>query len=328
MYSVSVAACTLVLPGFTVLTAANGTPEVEYALFDPGEILLEARGPGDIREAGYQTRVGSARARLADQGITADLAEGAAQAAGPLTARAYARGRAARVAAERIEAAELFDGHTFNPATERYEGAWLDLPALAADLGLAEAHSLMQAMHLAALLSERADDDLVVLSTGEASLALRARQRTFKRVIFESPEEIVPALRALRPTQGSTAREPGPGTREIIARLRARAVGAPGSRTRLAAIEALLCTRELPPRGPLADDALWAIEAHLDAGGDPRLSEQIDDIERQRGRLPGTIYLRARAALLGSLEAPRDIAERMSELSTSMPDFHEAELLA
>ena len=51
-------------------------------------------------------------------------------------------------------------------------------------------------------------------------------------------------------------------------------------------------------------------------------------MERRRGRLPGTAYLRARADLWLHPEKPRELAERVAELSTSMPAFHELELLA
>jgi len=44
--------------------------------------------------------------------------------------------------------------------------------------------------------------------------------------------------------------------------------------------------------------------------------------------LPGTAYLRARADLWLHPEKPRELAERVAELSTSMPAFHELELLA
>jgi hypothetical protein len=84
----------------------------------------------------------------------------------------------------------------------------------------------------------------------------------------------------------------------------------------------------MPTHGPLADPELWAIEVQLSSGETRGVIEELDALERRRGRLPGTAYLRARADLWLHPEKPRELAERVAELSTSLPAFHELELLA
>ncbi len=320
--------CTLTVGDLTVLVAPEGTPDVEYALFDPGEIQLLATGPGRNREVGYQTNIADARARLEDRGVTVALADEAAGAARPLIARAYARCAAVRWVADRLESTELFEGHTFDPVTASYAGAWLNLSALAADLDLPGVGGMMQAFYLAAILAERPADDVIVLTTADLASHLRPGERTYKRAVIENPGLLVPALRALRPEDSRALPDSGPGARALIEGLRARAARAPAARDRLAGLDALMTEREVPKRGPLADAELWAIETKLSHGDVADVAGQLDDVERKRGRLPGTIYLRGRVALMTRAEEPRQVAERMSELSTSMPAFHELELVA
>ena len=322
--------CTLKVGELTVLVA-EGVPDVEYALFDPGEIELRAIGPGNVREGGYQTRVRDARARLHDRGITLALGDECARLVRSTIARTYARCEAARLAADRLESAELFEGHTFDAASGGYLGAWLELPALAADLGIPDAPALMQAIHLAALFAERSPDELVVLSTAEITTQGRPGDRTFKRVALDDPGRVIAALRALHRSPRATpaaAPDPGPGAQELILHLHARAAQSPTVRDRLAALEASMFEPDPPSRGPLADPDLWALELRLSRGEADGGAERLDEIERRLGRLPGTIYLRARAAFVARQEDPRAIAERMSELSSSLPSFHELELLA
>ena len=315
----------------TVLVAEGGVPEVEYALFDPGEIELQASGPGNVREVAYQTRVGDARARLEDRGVTAALADEAARAAKPVVARAYARSAAVRTVVDRLGSAELFDGYLFDAAAGTYAGAWLNLVALAADVALPDARALMQAFFLASLLGEHGADEPVILATAEVTAHRRPGERTFKRVSLEEPHALAAALQGLEPRTaraGDPPPHPDLGWAVLVERLRARAAHRSDPDPRLEALQALMTERELPAKGPLADVELWAIEQKLSHGEIFEAPERLDDVERRRGRLPGTIYLRARVALMTQSEEPRAIAERMSELSTSMPAFHELELLA
>jgi hypothetical protein len=322
--------CTLKVGELTVLVADGGVPDVEYALFDPGEIQLHSIGPGNVREGGYQTHVRDARARLEDRGFTPSVADECARLARPWIARTYARCDAARLAAEKLESAELFDGGRFDAASGRYEGSWLDLPALAADLGVPGVQGTMQGIHLAALLAEAPADDIVMLSTAEIATRRRPGERTFKRVVLEDPVRLLAALRAFKSSPRQVPIAPsdlGPGPNALIDQVRARAAHSPGARDRLAALEAAMVEPEPPSRGPLSESELWAIEMRLSRGDAAGVGHVLDEIERRRGRLPGTIYLRARAALMSHDEEPRIVAERVSELSSSMPSFHELELL-
>jgi hypothetical protein len=318
--------CTLRLGDHVVLVANGGAPDVEYLLFDPGDIELHATEPGTIREVGFRTTVAAARGRLEATGIDADVARDAAQAARPAVARAYARGAAVRCIAEALDALELFEGGTFDADEGGYQGAWLELQPLASDLGVDGASSTLQALHLAALLAEHDDDEPLVLMTADLTAQRKPGARTYRRVSLGDPRALVHALAAMQP--GPRRTESGPAPQEILARLQARARHTPASRERMRAVEDALASREAPPSGPLADPELWAIERTLSEVGPRQAMEQLDELERRRGRLPATAYLRARAALLTGSEEPRAIAERVSSLSTSMSDFHELELLA
>jgi hypothetical protein len=317
----------LELAAHVVVAAEGGLLEVEYALFDPGDIALQSTGPGTNREAGYRTTAGKAQSRLGEQGITAALAEEASAALAPVVG-SYARGAAVRCIVDRIGPAELFEGQVFDPGTGLYRGAWLDLPALAADVGLPGAPAIFQALHLAALLAERADDEPVVLSTVEIMALRRPGERTFRRVALENALKIVPVLRGLGPSSPRPRTSSGPNRQQVVERLRERADRAPASRDLLPGLEAALAAREQPLQGPLADPELWAIEVRLSQGDARGILDELDSLEKRRGRLPGTAYLRARAELWLNPEQPQEIAERISALSTSMPAFHELELLA
>jgi hypothetical protein len=324
----AVSRCTLQIGDSVVLVAQGGPPDTEYALFDPGEIELLATEPGRIREIGYRTVASHARARLAEIGITPKLAHEAAVELRAPVARSYARGAAVRRIVDRLGPAELFEGGTFDAATGRYAGGWLALSVLAADVGVPQASVILQALHLAAALEECDDELPVVLATAQVSAERRPGERTYKRIVLDDPAAIVAALASLKPGSEREGTDGGPGKQEILEWLRQRTQLSPSSRERMAAIEAALDSREAPARGPLADGELWALETKLSAGDASDVAERIDAFERRRGRLPGTMYLRARLALMNRAEDPRIIAERVSALSTSMATFHELQLLA
>jgi hypothetical protein len=319
--------CTLEISAHVVVEAREGPLGAEYALFEAGDIQLQSSEPGTNREAGYRTTVGHARARLAEQGVTATLAAEAAEALRPISA-SYARGAAVQCIVDRLGAAEFFEGQLLDTGTGLYRGAWLDLPALSADLALTGGPALMQAIHLAALLAERTDDEPVALQTAELTAQRRPGERTFKRVTLDGVNDLVPGLRALGPGSPRPRTSSGPSRQQVVERLRARAERAPASRGILPSLEAALTAREMPAQGPLADPELWAIEVRLSQGETRGVVDELDAMERRRGRLPGTAYLRARADLWLHPEKPRELAERVAELSTSMPAFHELELLA
>ena len=328
MPSVPASRCTLEVGAHEIAAAEGGTLEAEYALFDPGDIQLHSTEPGTNREAGYRTTAGMARSRLADRGVTAALADQASDALRPVVARAYARGAAIRCIVDRLGPAELFEGQTFDPATGMYLGAWLDLPALADDLGVTGGAALMQSFHLAALLAGQPDDQPVAVLTATITATRRPGERTFRRVSLAQPDELVQALRALGSSGPRNRAGIGPSRPDVCERLRARAARAPALETLLADLESQLARREQPAAGPLADPDLWAIEARLSQGDARGVLEDLGALEKRRGRLPGTAYLRARAELLMPTQEPRDLAERISALSTAMPSFYELELLA
>jgi len=136
------------------------------------------------------------------------------------------------------------------------------------------------------------------------------------------------ALKHLEPAPDRARSDSGPARQEILERLRARTRASQAARARLAAVEAAFSALPAPTSGPLADPELWSIEQRLSRGDASGASAQLDALEHQRGRLPATAYLRARAALITGGEDPRVMAERLSALSASMPTFHELELLA
>jgi hypothetical protein len=319
--------------GGEVVVVAEGAPlDAEYALFDAGDIELSATAPGTIREMGYRTTAGKAASRLAQLGATRELAEEAVAAAQVWVARAYARGAAVRRIVNKLDAAELFDGWTFDQAAGRYVGAWLELPELVSALATAVDPSRtatnFQALHLAALLSARPADEAVALATAEITAERRPGERTYRRIVLEQLQALVHSLAGLKRTGDREAPETGPGRQEIVAWLRTRAHRAPAATERLATIEALLEARDAPERGPLASTDLWALETKLSLGETAGVLERLDAIELHRGRVPGTAYLRARVALMTRTEEPTAIAERVSALSTSMSEFHELQLLA
>jgi hypothetical protein len=323
----SVSRCTLEVGAHEIVAAEGGTLDAEYALFDPGDIELRSTEPGINREAGYRTTAGEALARLAARGITAAKAEEVARAMRPVVAQAYARGSAVRSIADRLGTTELFEGKTFMPATSSYLGAWLDLRALGEDLGVAGGPALMQTLHLAALLAGRPDAEPVAALTAAITATRRPGARTFRRVVLARPEELMEALRVLASSSLRNTSS-GPSRPEVCEQLRARAARTPSLAARMTDLEATLAQREQPSVGPLADADLWAIEARLTQGDARDVLDDLGALEKRRGRLPGTAYLRARAELLVPTQEPRELAERISALSTSMPSFYELELLA
>jgi len=324
--------CTLELGGIVIVVADDGMLGAEYALFDAGDIELSATGPGAIRETGYRTTVGEATARLSHFGLSRSLADEAVAVTRPWIARAFARGAAVRHIVDRLGASELFDGRSYDPASERYSGAWLDLPALvvalSAELEPVRAANLLQALFLAAILSERPHEEALVLSTTELTAQRRPGERTFKRAQVKEPHDLLRAFSGLKQARERMASESGPTRQEVISWLRARAPLLPGAGHRVASIEAALGARQPPLRGPLVDAELWALEMKLSVGETEGVLERLAAIEQRRGRLPATTYLRDRVAFISRTEEARPIAERVSALSTSMSAFHELQLLA
>ncbi len=326
------ASCTLHIGSRIVTRAEGGTLDAEYALFDAHEIELRSNNePGTVREHGYGTTVQQARERLEAEGATHDLAEAVADAMRPGLAASYARGPALRRVAAQLDAAEMLEGGAYDPRTKKYEGAWLDVDALARDCGVERAGTALQALHIAAVLAGLPDETRVQLVTGDYTRDRRPGERTLRRVPLAHASHVLEAIRTLglEPPPSSPEREVGPSLADLRAALRVRAPEATkAARERYAMIERITPARVMPARGPLGDAELWAMEVQLGTGDATGLGERLDAIERARGRSPATAYLRARIALVAGSEEVHVIAERASALAQSLSDFAELELLA
>lgn len=320
----------MLLVGDRVVLRASAPPETEFALFEIGDIELRSSEPGRVREHGYQTTVGEARARLAQLGATAADARDCAEAMQPVLSTAYARGPAVQHVASHLGASELFQSDGYDANAHVYRGHFLELPMLVQDLDLPGGALAIQALYLAVLLENEAEETTVFLSTDAWTKIRKPGERTHRRPNLG-------ALRSLRAKLGELgARDPKPvvtdhlARADVIAFIRSRADAAPDDEARAlyTELEKAITVREIPERGPLADPALWAVEVKLDAGNFEGVLEAVDEVERSRGRTPGTTYLRARASLALRLEPPKLIAERISALALSMTSFQELSLLA
>jgi hypothetical protein len=317
----------------------DGLLETEYVLFDPADIVLRATDPVTIRETGYITTARDALARLATAGITPAFAEEAARAIAPAIAMSFARSGNVSGIEAHLGACELFDGAVYSAASQTYEGAWLDLRELAAEVRrsgapvAAGAPRLLQALHLAAALNEVARSTPLHLSTANATRDRRPGERTHQRVVLDEPGAILDVLRRLAPNpkRPSIDLQRDRLVRDaLLSRVRERASAGAGPelRAHLAAIERALAAAETRSIGPLADPELWAIEQQLTSGDANGVKERLDELERTRGTTAALRYLRARAALVGGDEAPSSVAQAMSTLANEDRGFHEAELVA
>jgi hypothetical protein len=327
------ATCILRIGDRVVLSSAGGPPEVEYILFDPGEIELASMGPGMVVEVGYRTRAADALARLKEVGITPALVLEAATTVLPAIAITYARGRAVRRIAPALGAAELFEGARYNIGDKVYEGRWLDLPALAADTELTRLTQTLQAMHLCVLLQEVSPEAEVVVITREHMADRRPGARSHRRCALPPPDSLVDTLRTYAgAVRGSPGRgdDSGPTSVDLVELLRDRIALSEDRDTqdRLRGIEKAIGIRERPMRGPLTDPELSAFDEQLSNGQPAGAVEQAVLLEKSKGKQPATAYLKARAALIAGREPARALAERISSLALSMPSFVELELLA
>ncbi len=320
----------MLLIGDRVVLRANAPPEAEYILFEIADIELRSSEPGRVREHGYQTTVERARARLRQAGATASLARDCATTMHPVLSKAYARGLAAKHVAPYLSALELFQADSYDAGSHSYRGVFIDLPLMVAELATPAAAVALQALYLAALIEDEADETTIFLSTEAWTKQRKPGERTHRRPNAS-------ALTSLRTMLADLAGlGPKPDVREqlpradVIAfvRARAEAAGDDDARALYASLERAIAVRDIPERGPLSDPTLWAIETRLDAEAYELILEAIEEAERVRGRTPGTTYLRARASLALRLEPPKLIAERVSALALSMTSFQELSLLA
>lgn len=320
----------MLLIGDRVVLRANAPPEAEYILFEIGDIELRSSEPGRVREHGYQTTVERARARLAQVGATAALAHECAKAMQPVLSAAYARGPAAKHVARYLGPLELFQAEHYDAAEHVYRGVFVDLASVVADLHNAAATVAMQALYLTMLLENEADETTVFLSTDAWTKQRKPGERTHRRPNTSALRDLRSALGELAGLAPQPAIHDALPRQDVIAFVRARAEAAPDEDARVLyqSLERAIAVRDMPDRGPLAEPELWRIELRLDTGDHEGILEALEDVERSRGRTPGTTYLRARASLALRLEPPKLIAERVSALALSMTSFQELGLLA
>jgi hypothetical protein len=318
-------ATTLSIEERILASCEEGSLQAEYALFKP----RDARAEIPAGEAAFVTSAGEARARLESAGVSLALAEEASAAMKADVLDAYAMADVVRTVGPRLGAYEFFEGQYFDPSSQLYEGAWLDLRALATDLNVPGAGLALQALHLVAAIAECEPEARVVLTIGEDASPRRA-DKAFHRVPHDYVRRLLTALRALRPSGRRARVKDREEVRRALARLvRERALGKPTepARKRLELLEQAIAGIDVPSRGPLASVELWAIERQL-ADNDPRGVEQkLDVIERARGKTPATRYLREHAAFVRGTDPPRRIAERLSHWMRPGTPFYELDLL-
>jgi len=316
--------CILEIAGRVVVRSEGGAPDAEYALFDTSHIELRATEIGAVREAGYRTTAGDAAARLASLGVDPPLVEAMTRAAVPL-ARTYARGTMASALAAELDPGDLLDGYVFDATSRTYEGLWMNMRALAADLAIGGAGVSLQAIALAGLLARVPPDAEVALRTLDYMRTRRTGERSYRRPPLQAARVLAQAMVDLAGSPvslpaGSAAARPA---EELARVVRERWIAAP----RLERIVKTLEGGGPPSKGPLADPLLWSIEVALTAGETRGIVERLDRIEEARGRHPTIVYLRSKASLLMESEPPQVIAERLTELAMSHA-FPELSLLA
>lgn len=305
----------------------------ENTLFDAKDTLLRTTDPKTLQEAGFMTTARDALGRLAMAGVTPEFAEDAARALSREVAMSFARGETARAVAGKLGAHELFDGAVYSASAQRYEGVWLDLRALSAELVLPSAPVVLQALHLASALAEVPPNTPLLLST---SATRRPSERTHYRMILEGTRWLLEALRRLgpnpRPSEAQHTTNDERVREVLLARVRERAAPdvAPALQRHLADLEAAIANGSAGPNaltGPLADGDLAALERQLAAGDIRGIERRIEQLERARGTSSGTRYLRLHTALVRG-EEPQGVAAALTQLSTDEPRFHEASILA
>lgn len=309
------------------MATSDVPPSVEYALFDPEEIDLRALEPGRIYEHGYETDVQQALARLEALGITPDLARQCAGAMHPNVTLSYSRG-AVRTIAKWLTARELFDGFEFDAASQRYRGTFLDLEALAEDVELVSADSILHALYLVAELEGEDPSAPVRLSTFEHTKDRRAGERTYRRMRFDHVADLPERLRELG--RREIVRRSGMSREALLDWLAEHATqtDAESERDRFRIMYETVETREAPSKGPLAEKELWNLELAMRDGLYEGAEEKLSSFEKQTGRTPGSTYLRFKWELASATENASPLAEKISALALSMSGFSELSLLA
>ncbi len=312
-----------------IARCGDGLLAAENALFDARDTVLRMTDISTVREAGYMTTAGEALGRLAMAGVTPEFADEAARAIPPGVAESFARGETARALASRLGAQELFDGAVYSAAAQRYEGVWLDLRALSSALGSPAAPVVLQALHLAAALSEVVPTTTVLLST---SATRRPSERGHFRMILDGTRWLLDALRRLAPNPRPPDAHSTNDERMrdvLLARVRERATAEAPARLqrRFEELQNALAGKT-ERAGALADPDLEVLDLRLTAGDTRGVDAELERLERGRGPSAGSRYIRARAALLRGDEPPSSVAQTLSQIVDEDSRFHEASLQA
>jgi hypothetical protein len=235
----------------------DGLLEAEYALFDRSEVLLASgavsgAGGHGVREEGYMTTAGFARARLHEALVTADLAYEAFAAMRGRHMRPLGRSTAVVEIIDQLGPYEAFEGGTFVAERGRYTGVWLDLDTLAAACPLREAPVLFQALHLLLVLEEVNEDVPVRLLTAPPNADGRAGERSWRKIDLDSAQRLPWLLREMQAptrTRGSV-RDEAEVREEILRSLQARATSTTTPQPRLHTLAtAIARTGWTPPAG-------------------------------------------------------------------------------
>ena len=278
----------LVVGDWIVSRCDDGSLEVEYALFDASDVLLSAAARGfGTREQGYLTTAGIALERLRDAGVTAEIARDAFEALGSL--EVLARSPSVARVASQLEPCEAFQGASYRVASRSYEGAWLDLDAVARATDLDEAALAMQLVHLVLVMEELPKNAPVrLLDDGGAA---KPGERTWRRVSTRAVPELPRALReAARPIVATAAADEAELRDARVRELRARADLAGVYRPRLHALASALA-REAPPAADVTVIEEDAFEP----------TPLVDELRTHADMLTGELHVREVAQFLTAM---------------------------
>jgi hypothetical protein len=230
---------TLIVGGRVVVQSFDGALEAEYALFDRADGVLLAAPAKGVRERGYLTTAGAARARLIEAGVTASLAEDAFATLRRSHLNALAAIPSVLRVVDRLGPYEAFEGGRYSAAAACYGGTWLDLDALARGCPLPRAAVVIQALHLILVLEEVGEDTPVRLHTA-GRLQGRPGERTWREVSLEGADRLPDALDGMRAPARVVCRDDAATCEMLVGTLRRRASESRADGARLQALAALL----------------------------------------------------------------------------------------
>jgi hypothetical protein len=324
---VNPALSSLVVGDRVVSRCEDGLLGAEYALFDRADVILSAASGQGVREHGYMTTAGSARAQLHEARITTDLARDAFAALRTGHLRALASTPAVLRVVEQLGPYEAFEGGTYSAATGRYAGTWLDLDALAQACPLRAAPLLFQALHLLLVVEEVREDVPVRLLTAPVADNGRPGERTWHHVALDGAKRLPSVLRAMRvPVRPpSPSRDEAEVDDELLRNLRARATTSVKSPSRARGLAALLVN---PGHAPLTG-VLSAQEISREATrvGRPPSSQSRLPLE-PLNPLPLFEELRRHTDLLRGEEHLRAVAQFLSAMAERRASLPELAVLA